>query len=163
MGLKKVFIANRDQPLADDALSSEANAPFVRESERRRFLSHLQVSQSQTATIYLLLDHGSEKLLSSASPAGEANFDVQNRPLSPLTKQPIVTWYKNGATYDDVFEDLATSMECCRAECVGAYLIFNSELLAMFGYTEKSEVKASDCKRSMIISMYKYGRNDLPD
>ena len=119
--------------------------------------------ENQKILIHELLGHGSGKLLSSTSPAGVANFDVQNPPLSPLTKRPIVTWYKKGDTYNGVFGDLATLMEECRAECVGAYFMFESELLAIFGYTEKSEVKASDCKHSMIISMYQYGINALPD
>lgn len=156
MGFKNVYIANRDQSLTNKELSYEVNAPSVHETERRRFLLHLQRSENQKIAIHELLGHGSGKLLSSASPAGVANFDVQNPPISPLTKRPIVTWYKKGETYNGVFGDLANSMEECRAECVGAYLMFKSELLAIFGYTEKSEVKASDCKHSMIISVYQH-------
>ena len=146
-----MFIANRDQPLADEELGSHSNAPFVYESERKRFLLHLQKSENQKIAIHELLGHGSGKLLTAASPAGVANFDVGNPPVSPLTMRPILTWYKKGETYNGVFGDMATSMEECRAECVAAYLMFESELLAIFGYTEDSEVKATDCKHRGIM------------
>lgn len=46
-------------------------------------------------------------------------------------------------TYNTVFEELAASMEECLAECVAAYLVFESQLLASFGYTENREVESS--------------------
>lgn len=146
-----MFIAHRDQALAAEELVFETNAPFVYEIERKRFLLHLQKSGNQTIAIHELLGHGSGKLLTSASPAGVANFDFGNPPVSPLTMQPIQTWYKKGETYNGVFGDLATSMEECRQVCVGAYLMFESELLVIFGYTEMSEVKSADCKLPEII------------
>ena len=158
-----MFIANRDQPLADEELVSETNAPFVYEIERKRFLLHLQKSENQKIAIHELLGHGSGKLLTSESPAGVANFDVDIPPVSPLNMQPIQTWYKKGETYNGVFGDLATSMEECRAECIGAYLMFESELLAIFGYTEMSEVKPADCKHLAIIYMHQYRSNTLSD
>ena len=152
LGSKNLFIANRESPLAGDELSSEANAPFVHEWERQRFLLHLQKSESQKIVIHELLGHGSGRLLTSASSTkGDTkgdNFDARNPPISPLTGQPINTWYECGQTYNSVFGDLAASMEECRAECIAAYRIFESQLLAIFGYTEDSEVKSSDCKFS---------------
>lgn len=111
MGFKNVFIANRDQPLADDELHSESNAPFIFEPQRRRFLLHMQKSENQKIAIHELLGHGSGKLLTCASPAGVPNFDVGNPPISPLTGRPITTWYSKGETYNGVFGDMATSME----------------------------------------------------
>lgn len=147
MGFKNVFIANRDQPLPDDELLSESNAPFIFESERRRFLLHMQKSENQKIATHELLGHGSGKLLTSSSPSGVPNFDVGNPPVSPLTGRPITTWYTKGETYNGVFGGLATSMEECRAECVAAYLMFELELLEIFGYDEKSEVKSYDCEQ----------------
>lgn len=154
-----MFIANRDPALAEDELTVEANTPFVYESERRQFLLHAQYSGNQKTTIHELLGHGSGKLLISASPAGTPNFDLSNPPLNPLTQRPITTWYKKGETYRSVFRDLATSMEECRADCVGAYLMFERELLAIFGYTDTSEVTSGHCKNPIKNSAYNYSAN----
>lgn len=44
--------------------------------------------------------------------------------------------YSNGKTYDTVFTDLASSIEECRAECVGLYLCFEKEILDIFGHND---------------------------
>ncbi len=45
--------------------------------------------------------------------------------------------YSNGKTYDSVFTDLASSMEECRAECVGMYLCYEKEILNIFGHNNE--------------------------
>lgn len=42
------------------------------------------------------------------------------------------------------FQDIATSVDECRAECVGAYLMSEEDLLALCGYTDDGPVKPAD-------------------
>jgi dipeptidyl-peptidase-3 len=55
-----------------------------------------------------------------------------------------------GQTWTSKFEDLSTTVDECRAELVGAYLIDDPELLALFGYTEHSDICAAD----LVYNMY---------
>ena len=77
---------------------------------------------------------------------GNFNFDIHNPPVSPLSGKPITTWYKLGQTWTGQFGDLATTVDECRAELVGAYLMDDVELLELLGYDENSEITAADCK-----------------
>ena len=77
---------------------------------------------------------------------GKFNFDIHNPPISPISGKPIVTWYKPGQTWTGQFGDLATTVDECRAELVGAYLMDDVELLRLFGYDESSEITAEDCR-----------------
>jgi dipeptidyl-peptidase-3 len=80
------------------------------------------------------------------SAEGEYNFDIENPPLNPLTGEPIACWYKPGQTWTGQFGGLATTVDECRAELVGAYLMHDPELLELFGFTETSEIRGDDCK-----------------
>lgn len=74
---------------------------------------------------------------------GVYNFRKENLPLSPLTGKPAA-WYKQGETWTSVFGKLATTMEECRAECVGSYLLTEPTVLRVFGYTESSDITAAE-------------------
>ena len=106
-------------------------------------------SMHKSPTFYLwvvfheLLGHGTGKLLAEESP-GKYNFDVQHPPVNPLTGRPIETWYRHGQTWTSLFGDLATTVDECRAECVGAYLLSEMDLLAIFGYDEETSIKGRD-------------------
>lgn len=77
---------------------------------------------------------------------GTFNFDQSNPPTNPLTSKPIDKWYLPGQTWTGQFEDLATTVDECRAELVGAYLMDDKEMLALFGYTDDTEITAEDRK-----------------
>ena len=94
-----------------------------------------------------LLGHGTGKLLSEESPS-IWNFNVHDPPVSPLTGRPIETWYRYGQTWTSLFGDLATTVDECRAECVGAYLMSEMDLLAIFGYS------AEDGRESEMFTSY---------
>ena len=70
-----------------------------------------------------------------------------------LNRNPIDSWYRPGQTWTGLFGDIATTVDECRAECVGAYLMSDTELLALFGYTIETDVTCKDCKcaRSMCL------------
>jgi dipeptidyl-peptidase-3 len=57
---------------------------------------------------------------------------------------PIVSWYKPGQTWTGRFGDLATTVDECRAELMGAYLMYDQELLALFGFTSEVDITAED-------------------
>lgn len=79
-------------------------------------------------------------------PRGQYNFDIQDPPVNPLTGKPIAIWYKPGQTWTGQFGDLATTVDECRAELVGAYLLDDMELLELFGFTDSTDTTANDGK-----------------
>ena len=140
-GFKNVIIANR--------MSAESNrsgsSPFIDASEAETFQRHKFAAYYLWVVLHELLGHGTGKLMCKAYD-GSFNFDRSNPPINPLTNHPIHTWYKPGQTWTGQFEDLATTVDECRAELVGAYLMDNTELLRLFGFHESSEITASDRK-----------------
>ncbi|KAI9668386.1 MAG: hypothetical protein M1831_001140 [Alyxoria varia] len=133
-GFKNVIVANRMS-----AESKKRNtSPFVDASEAEDFQKHKFAGYFVWVVLHELLGHGTSKLLS------DDNFDKNKPPINPLNDKPIDSWYAPNQTWTGVFGDLATSLDECRAELVGAYLIDDKELLALFGYTDSSELKADD-------------------
>lgn len=130
---------------------------MVSESSRARGLHMVDASEQETlkrhrfhsyyiwVVLHEILGHGTGRFLSELSP-GYFNFDPQNPPLNPLTGKPVDNWYRPGQTWTSVFEDLATTVDECRAEIIGAYLIDEPEILELFGYDEQSEVTTDDGK-----------------
>ena len=123
--------------------TAAAGDTFVQRAEEDRFLQHKPHAFYLWVVFHELLGHGTSKLLAGESP-GVFNFDATAPPSNPLTGRPIDTWYGVGQTWTGLFGDLATTVDECRAECVGAYLLSDKELLAMFGYTETSTITADD-------------------
>ncbi|KAI4597163.1 hypothetical protein KJ359_004675 [Pestalotiopsis sp. 9143b] len=137
-GFKNVIIANR--------MTAESTAmqwPFIHDDEMAVFKKHKYPAYYWWVVLHELLGHGTCKLLAEDS-NGKHNFDITDPPVDPLTEKPINTWYRPGQTWTGQFGDLATTVDECRAELVGAYLMDDEELLELFGYTEQTEIKASD-------------------
>ena len=80
------------------------------------------------------------------------NFDIDNPPIDPLTGKAISSWYLPGQTWTGQFADLATTVDECRAELVGAYLMDDVELLRIFGFEETSAITASDRKPPHVLT-----------
>ncbi len=95
--------------------------------------------------LHELFGHGTGRMIVETD-EGKHNFDVKNPPTNPVTSSPITCWYKPGQAWTGQFADLATTVDECRAELVGAYLMDDPELLKLFGFTETSEIRADDCK-----------------
>lgn len=101
------------------------------------------ISRFIGTAIHELVGHGTGKLLAETGP-GTFNFDHKNRPISPITGQPIQTWYEPGETWNSVFGKLAPTVEECRAFLVANYLADNKDILALFGYDQNTKPTSDD-------------------
>ena len=63
---------------------------------------------------------------------------------SPITGEPIQSWYKPGETWYGLFGSDANAIEECRAEGVGLLLLCDKRVHEIFGYTANSEVKGDE-------------------
>ncbi|KAK4203675.1 dipeptidyl peptidase [Triangularia verruculosa] len=137
-GFKNVIISSR--------MATESRAqqyPFIDPSEQETFTKHKFPAYYWWVVLHELLGHGTGQMMVETE-EGKHNFDINNPPVNPLTGKPITSWYKPGQTWTGQFADLATTVDECRAELVGAYLMDDSELLELFGFTSSSEISAED-------------------
>ena len=140
-GFKNVIIANRMS-----AESSEATiSPFVDASEAATFQKHKYPTYYWWVVLHELLGHGTGRMIIETED-GKFNFDTQNPPENPLTGQPITSWYRPGQTWTGQFGELATTLDECRAELVGAYLMDDQELLDLFGFYRGGPITPEDSK-----------------
>ena len=127
-GFKNVSLGN--------ILSAKApneQIPFIKSSDLATYQKYRDPAFEVQVGLHELLGHGCGKLLQETSP-NIFNFDPSNPPISPLSGQPIKTWYKPGQTWGSVFGPLAASYEECRAECVAMALSCEFPILALFGF-----------------------------
>ncbi|KAL9037456.1 MAG: hypothetical protein Q9214_005698 [Letrouitia sp. 1 TL-2023] len=146
-GFKNVIIANRMAAESNEADTS----PFVHPADARTFRKHKYPAYYIWVVLHELLGHGTGRMMTEEN--GNFNFDIENPPINPLTGLPITSWYRPGQTWTGVFADLATTVDECRAELVGAYLMDNTDLLALFGYTSSTEITTDDLTYNMYIQL----------
>ena len=127
------------------AESQAKQYPFIDASEAEQFQKNKFPAYYLWVVLHELLGHGTGRMMVETKD-GSFNFDVKNPPLNPITGKPITRWYGPGQTWTGQFGDLATTVDECRAELVGAYLMDDPELLELFGYTNISDIRAEDCK-----------------
>lgn len=129
-------------------MSAEGNkaqaCPFVDASEVETFQNHKYPAYYLWVVLHELLGHGTGRMMIEES-NGTFNFDPTDPPVNPLAGSPITSWYKPGQTWTGQFGDLATTVDECRAELVGAYLMDDEELLGLFGFNSDSAITADDC------------------
>ncbi|KAH9001280.1 aflatoxin-detoxifizyme [Lactarius akahatsu] len=104
-----------------------------------------------------LLGHGSGKLFKEEAD-GKKNFDPK-KVINPLTGKPISSWYKPGQTPGSVLGEVSSSMEECRAETVSLFLVGNTDILEVFGITDKKDVE--DIQYITFLSMGRAGLRGL--
>ncbi|KAH8847934.1 hypothetical protein MCOR27_002650 [Pyricularia oryzae] len=138
VGFKNVIIANRMA-----AESQCKQYPFIPVSEAERFKEHKFPAYYWWVVLHELLGHGTGRMMVQKG-EGQFNFDIENPPVNPLSGKPITSWYKPGQTWTGQFADLATTVDECRAELVGAYLMDEKELLGLLGFTDTSDIRAED-------------------
>ena len=146
-GFKNVIIANRMIAESDETQVS----PSVSASEAAAFQKHRYAALHTWIVLHELLGHGTGKLMTEED--GEFNFDIKSPPIHPLNQQPINSWYRLGQTWTGIFGDLAKTVEECRADLVGAYLMDDVELLALFGFTSESDITGQDLTYSVYVQL----------
>ncbi|KAI9204354.1 peptidase family M49-domain-containing protein [Polychytrium aggregatum] len=127
---------------------------FIRDEDKEIYAQFYSETFEVQVGLHELLGHGSGKLLSEETP-GQYNFDIENKPISPLTGEPIKTWYKPGETWGSVFKAAAASYEECRAEAVAMHLVLNRQVLDIFGH--KDEQESQDVIYISYLSMARAG------
>ncbi len=96
--------------------------------------------------LHELIGHGTGRMKIEES-EGKYNFDINNPPIDPLIGDPIRSWYRPGQTWTGQFGHLAATVDECRADLVGAYLMADAEPLALFGFGIDNEVSLNECMR----------------
>jgi dipeptidyl-peptidase III len=99
--------------------SSSQMSPFVDPAETEIFQKHKLPAYYLWVVLHELLGHGTSIMMRHLSEK-EFNFTVKGPPLDPLTGNPSSSWYLPGQTWTGQFADLATTVDECRAELVGA-------------------------------------------
>ncbi|KAI4155273.1 MAG: hypothetical protein LQ340_001106, partial [Diploschistes diacapsis] len=126
VGFKNVSLGN-----VLGAKSPNEPVPFIDADDLDAYTKHRDAAFEVQVGIHELLGHGTGKILAETQP-GAHNFDQNNPPLSPVTGQPISSWYRPGQTYSSVFGSLGSAYEECRAECVAMYLACDMSILKLF-------------------------------
>lgn len=133
-------------------MAGDSAALTIHEATHGTFVEHRRHAYYLWVVFHELFGHGTGKLLQQFEDS-TSNFNLKKAPMSLLTGEPIDTWYKPGETFTGVFQDMATSVDECRAECVGAYLMSEKDLLALCGYTDDGPVKPADRMSDLTISV----------
>lgn len=109
---------------------------FVHDSEAEIFQKYNYPTYDLYVKLHEMFGHGTGKIIQE----GESDFDMAHLPIDPLTGKCISSWYKQGQTFTGQFGELAATLDECRAELVSAYLMTDSELLASYGFTDKTDI-----------------------
>ncbi|EXF84560.1 dipeptidyl-peptidase 3 [Colletotrichum fioriniae PJ7] len=142
-GFKNVIIANRMV-----AESKAQGYPFIGDHEEAAFRKAKFPTYYWWVVLHELLGHGTGRMMVENT-EGDYNFDIRSPPINPLDGKPIRSWYKPGQTWTGQFGDLATTVDECRAELVGAYLMDDKDLLKILGFTDDTDVTADDIAYNM--------------
>ncbi|KAH8675836.1 putative dipeptidylpeptidase III [Xylariales sp. PMI_506] len=157
-GFKNVSLGN-----VLSAKAPDEKIPFIAEKDLELFQKHRDGAFEVQVGLHELTGHGCGKLLQETSP-GVFNFDKENPPVSPLTGQPVTSWYKPGQTWGSVFGSLAGAYEECRAELVAMFLSCDFPTLKIFGYGDGSndmDGEAGDVLYASYLSMARAGLASL--
>ncbi|KAF2085088.1 dipeptidyl-peptidase III [Saccharata proteae CBS 121410] len=133
--------------------------PFIKDSDLDVYNKYRDQAFEVQVGLHELLGHGCGKLLQERT-LGDFNFDINNKPISPLTNEPIKSWYKPGQTWGSVFGSLAASYEECRAECVAMALCCDFDILQIFGFGNGEvdiDGEAGDVLYASYLSMARAG------
>ncbi|KAF2745422.1 dipeptidyl-peptidase III [Sporormia fimetaria CBS 119925] len=154
IGFKNVSLGN-----VLSAKSPNEPIPFIQPTDLDLYQKYRDPAFEVQVGLHELLGHGCGKLLQETSP-GTYNFDIDSPPISPLSGQPIKTWYKPGQTWGSVFGPIAASYEECRAECVAMALCCDFSVLEIFGFgdgTQDMSNEAGDVLYAAYLSMARAG------
>ncbi|KFY81724.1 hypothetical protein V500_11143 [Pseudogymnoascus sp. VKM F-4518 (FW-2643)] len=143
-----VHVANR---MTAESSKSEL-CSYINGCEAETFQKHKFSAYYLWVVLHELLGHGTGKMMVQEGD-DKYNFDITNKPIDPLTGKAITSWYKPGQTWTSQFGELATTVDECRAELVGAYLMDDPELLSLFGFTTDSEITNDDLTYNLYLQL----------
>ncbi|KAL3476329.1 dipeptidyl peptidase III [Aspergillus californicus] len=129
---------------------------------RTAYQAHRSSTTYIHTTLRKLFEHRFGNLLAETF-QDTYNFDITNPPLNPLTGAIVNSWYRLGQSFTSIFGDLATTVDECRAELVGAFLFDEPEVLALFGYTEESAITPNDLVYNLYLQLGVNGLRSLAD
>ncbi|KAF2423435.1 peptidase M49, dipeptidyl-peptidase III [Tothia fuscella] len=105
VGFKNFILASRNSPTGLTDIDPAIDAQLLDPEEALTYLKHEQISWNLHTSLHKLI----------------GNFSLQDPPLSPLTGNPITTYYKKGL-----------------------YLLTDKDILDTLGYDDTTELKADD-------------------
>jgi dipeptidyl-peptidase III len=122
---------------------SKEPSPFLDELEADEYQRHKHHATYLWIVFHELLGHGAGHMMTQEDDE-TYDFEIKSPPINPLTGRPTGSWYRPGQTWTGQFTDLATTVDECTAELVGAYLMDDRDILALFGYDDKSDIRPED-------------------
>lgn len=128
-GRKNISLSNR---LA--AVHFYEQVPFLPPEEVDQYKHLRQLTFNSIIAAHELIGHGCGRLLEQDS-TGHCNFDLESPPVSPLTGEPITTWYTTGKIPKSVFGRIYNAFNECLAESIALVLMSEAELLEILGAT----------------------------
>ncbi|KAG9229300.1 peptidase family M49-domain-containing protein [Amylocarpus encephaloides] len=128
-GRKNISLSNR---LA--AVHFYEQVPFLPAKEVDQYKRLRHPTFNAIVSAHELIGHGCGRLLEQDS-TGLCNFDLENPPVSPLTGDPINTWYTAGKIPKSVFGRIYNAFNECLAESIALILMSEAELLEVLGAT----------------------------
>jgi dipeptidyl-peptidase III len=146
-GFKNVSLGN--------VLSAKApneKIPFIAEEDLEVYQKYRDGAFEVQVGLHELTGHGCGKLLQETSP-GVFNFDKENPPISPLTNEPVTTWYKPGQTWGSVFGSLAGAYE---GKCFKSHFSPSSHLSLLCDPSPVEKILTWGCPecRAELVAMF---------
>lgn len=153
-GFKNVSLENI---IKSSLKATDKQTPFLPSDVDDLYKKNVELAYDIEVAGHELLGHGSGKMFME-NKDGTKDFNPDNI-ISPLTKEPIKTWYKIGETYDSVFGSIASAYEECRAECAGMYLGLYNTMTSIFGV--ETESHHNDVSYTIWVNMLLSGIKGL--